>query len=57
MLPCAIGSPESTISWSDADDPDTPTVTFGAFDEAGRPHVLYEMIWGLPRRRADDLNA
>ena len=41
----------------DAGDPDTPTVTFGAFDEAGRPHVLYEMIWGLPRRRADDLDA
>jgi hypothetical protein len=33
----------------DAADPDTPTVTFGAFDEAGRPQVLYLMIWGLPR--------
>jgi CubicO group peptidase (beta-lactamase class C family) len=33
----------------DAANPDTPTVTFGAFDEAGRPHVLYVMLWGLPR--------
>jgi hypothetical protein len=33
----------------DRDDPDTPTVTFGAFDAAGRPRMLYEMIWGLPR--------
>lgn len=33
----------------DAADPDTPTVTFGAFDEAGRPGVLYQMLWGLPR--------
>jgi CubicO group peptidase (beta-lactamase class C family) len=33
----------------DARDPDTPTLTFGAFDAAGRPHVLYLMLWGLPR--------
>ncbi len=33
----------------DPDDPDNPTVTFGAFDDAGRPHVLYVMLWGLPR--------
>jgi Beta-lactamase len=33
----------------DADDPDTPTVTFGAFDSSGRPGVLYQMLWGLPR--------
>jgi hypothetical protein len=33
----------------DPADPDTPTVTFGAFDAAGRPRVLYEMLWGLPR--------
>jgi hypothetical protein len=33
----------------DPADPDTPTVTFGAFDTAGRPQVLYEMLWGLPR--------
>jgi CubicO group peptidase (beta-lactamase class C family) len=33
----------------DASDPDTPTVTFGAFDEHGRPHALYLMLWGLPR--------
>jgi hypothetical protein len=30
-------------------DPDNPTVTFGAFDAAGRPGVLYAMLWGLPR--------
>jgi CubicO group peptidase (beta-lactamase class C family) len=33
----------------DPTDPDNPTVTFGAFDAAGRPGVLYEMLWGLPR--------
>jgi CubicO group peptidase (beta-lactamase class C family) len=33
----------------DAADPDNPTVTFGAFDAAGRPGVLYDMLWGLPR--------
>jgi CubicO group peptidase (beta-lactamase class C family) len=33
----------------DADDPDTPTVTFGGFDASGRPAVLYDMLWGLPR--------
>jgi CubicO group peptidase (beta-lactamase class C family) len=30
-------------------DPDNPTITFGAFDGAGRPWVLYRMLWGLPR--------
>jgi CubicO group peptidase (beta-lactamase class C family) len=33
----------------DPADPDNPTVTFGAFDIAGRPRVLYDMLWGLPR--------
>jgi hypothetical protein len=33
----------------DALDPDDPTVTFGEFDRTGRPTVLYEMVWGLPR--------
>jgi CubicO group peptidase (beta-lactamase class C family) len=33
----------------DSMDPDNPTVTFGAFDAAGRPRVLYVMLWGLPR--------
>jgi CubicO group peptidase (beta-lactamase class C family) len=33
----------------DAADPDNPAVTFGAFDTSGRPHVLYDMLWGLPR--------
>jgi CubicO group peptidase (beta-lactamase class C family) len=33
----------------DPADPDNPTVTFGAFDAAGRPRVLYDMLWGLPR--------
>jgi CubicO group peptidase (beta-lactamase class C family) len=36
---------------TDPADPDNPTVTFGAFDEAGRPGVLYDMLWGLPRAR------
>jgi CubicO group peptidase (beta-lactamase class C family) len=36
----------------DRDDPDTPTMTFGAFDEAGRPGALYQMLWGLPRMPA-----
>lgn len=34
----------------DADDPDTPTVTFAGFDDNGLPSVLYDMIWGLTRR-------
>jgi hypothetical protein len=33
----------------DEDDPDTPTVTFGAYDRRGRPRVLYRMLWGFPR--------
>jgi CubicO group peptidase (beta-lactamase class C family) len=33
----------------DALDPDNPTVTFGEFDPAGRPRLLYLMLWGLPR--------
>lgn len=33
----------------DPADPDNPTVTFGEFDAAGRPGVLYLMLWGLPR--------
>ena len=36
----------------DAADPDNPTVTFADFDEAGRPHVLYLMLWALPRQAA-----
>ena len=31
------------------DGPDNPSVTFGAFETAGRPRILYEMLWGLPR--------
>ena len=34
---------------ADRADPDNPAVTFGAFDAAGRPRVLYDMLWGLPR--------
>lgn len=33
----------------DAADPDVPSMTFGRFDEDGRPDVLYDMIWALPR--------
>jgi CubicO group peptidase (beta-lactamase class C family) len=32
-----------------AKDPDNPTLTFGKLDAAGRPQVLYLMLWGLPR--------
>jgi len=32
----------------DRANPDDPTVTFGAFDAAGRAQVLYLMLWGLP---------
>jgi hypothetical protein len=38
-----------TVERADADNPDTPTVTFGAFDGSGRPGVIYDMLWGLPR--------
>ena len=33
----------------DRADPDTPTITFDDFDAAGRPGVLYDMVWGLGR--------
>jgi hypothetical protein len=33
----------------DPQDPDNPTVTFGAFDVVGRPRVFFEMLWCLPR--------
>ena len=36
----------------EAGDPDNPTMTFADFDSAGRPAVLYDMLWGLPRLRA-----
>ena len=29
----------------DPADPDNPTVTSGAFDPAGRPQVLYDVLW------------
>ena len=38
----------------DAADPDNPTVTFAEPDAAGRPRVLYVMLWGLPRTGVDD---
>jgi hypothetical protein len=34
----------------DAADPDIPTVTFGAFDNSGRPAVLYQTVLGAPAR-------
>jgi len=34
---------------ADRADPDNPAVTFGALDATGRPRVLYDMLWGLPR--------
>ena len=33
----------------DRGDPDTPTATFAGFDDEGRPAVVYDMLWGLPR--------
>jgi len=33
----------------DRDDPDAPTIAFGDFDRAGRPGVLYDMVWALGR--------
>jgi hypothetical protein len=33
----------------DAHKPDTPSMTFGPFDDSGRPGALYQMLWGLPR--------
>lgn len=33
----------------DAGEPDNPTVTFGAFDDSGRPAALYQMVWAFPR--------
>jgi CubicO group peptidase (beta-lactamase class C family) len=33
----------------DSTDPDNPTVTFGGFNAARQPRVLYVMLWGLPR--------
>jgi CubicO group peptidase (beta-lactamase class C family) len=44
---------EDGVFLVDAEDHDTPTVTFGAFDGAGRPGALYEMLWGLPRIQTD----
>jgi hypothetical protein len=33
----------------DPGDPDAPTATSAGFADDGRPGVLYEMLWGLPR--------
>jgi CubicO group peptidase (beta-lactamase class C family) len=38
----------------DRDDPDTPTIVFDDFDSAGRPGVLYDMVWGLERLTGAD---
>jgi len=38
----------------DANDPDTPTVTFGSFDAHGRPQALYLAMWALPRVAGGD---
>ena len=40
---------DNRVFLTDPSDPDNPTVTFGEFDAAGRPRVLYLMLWGLPR--------
>jgi CubicO group peptidase (beta-lactamase class C family) len=36
----------------DPADPDCPSITFDAFDFAGRPNVVYLMLWGLSRLTA-----
>jgi hypothetical protein len=41
----------------DAAGEDWPTLTFGGFDEAGRPGVLYRTLWGLPRTYGVSLEA
>jgi hypothetical protein len=33
----------------DREAPDDPTITFADFDGAGRPGVLYDLVWGLGR--------
>jgi hypothetical protein len=38
----------------DAADPDNPTVTFADPDAAGRPRLIYVMLWGLPRAGDDE---
>lgn len=37
----------------DPADPDSPTIAFADFDEAGCPGVLYDLVWGLPRMPDD----
>ena len=40
---------DDRVFLTDPSDPDNATVTFGEFDPAGRPRVIYLMLWGLPR--------
>jgi CubicO group peptidase (beta-lactamase class C family) len=40
---------EDCVFLLDPDEPDAPTVTFGELDASGRPQVLYQMIWAIPR--------
>jgi hypothetical protein len=55
----SIETPEQLVSASpvgsgtfqvDPPDLDSPTVTFAGFDTEGRPHVLYDALWGFPRK-------
>jgi len=34
----------------DSTAPDTPTLTFGAFDPERAPQMLYKAVWGMPRK-------
>lgn len=43
-LPLGLG-----VFLVDPENPDTPTITFAGFDRNGRPGILYDMVWGLPR--------
>jgi CubicO group peptidase (beta-lactamase class C family) len=54
-LPLRVGL-EFDFSARDDEDDDVLSrlaVTFEAFDAAGRPQVLYDMLWGLPRSKGE----
>jgi CubicO group peptidase (beta-lactamase class C family) len=47
---CVIAAPAGDgIFLVDPDNADNPTVTFGDFDAAGQPQVIYLMLWGMSR--------
>jgi hypothetical protein len=44
---------ETTTAHYGLADPDSPTMTFGAFDASGRPGVLYQMLWDYRARTSE----